>query len=89
MPTSGSVSVFLQIGRQVKKASLELPISMSSLRLLFMERFEYDPGMEDFPDLYIRDNRTGIQFELEDMDDLREGCVLSLNFEREFSRVNA
>jgi len=66
-----------------------LPISLSSLRLLFMERFEYDPGMEDFPDLYIRDNRTGIQFELEDMDDLREGCVLSLNFEREFSRVNA
>jgi len=89
MPTSGSVSVFLQIGRQVKKASLELPISLSSLRLLFMERFEYDPGMEDFPDLYIRDNRTGVQFELEDMDDLREGCVLSLNFEREFSRVNA
>ena len=81
--TSASISLFLQIGRQVKKATLERPISLSSLRLLFMERFEYDPGMEDFPDVYIRDNRTGVQFELEDMDDLREGCVLSLNIERE------
>ncbi|KAK8845370.1 hypothetical protein IAR55_006083 [Kwoniella newhampshirensis] len=76
-----AVSVFLQIGRQVKKAKLELPVTFSNLRLLFMERFEYDPGMEDFPDVYLRDNRTGVQFELEDMDDLKDGCVLSLNIE--------
>ncbi|OCF44255.1 hypothetical protein I317_01873 [Kwoniella heveanensis CBS 569] len=76
-----SLSVFLQIGRQVKKANIDLPASMSNLRLLFMERFEYDPGMEDFPDVYIRDNKTGVQFELEEMEDLREGCVLSLNIE--------
>jgi len=50
-----------------------------------MERFEYDPGKEDFPEVYIRDPRTGVQFELEDIDDLREGTVLSLNIEREFS----
>ena len=80
MPSS--MPVFLQIGRQVKKVVLDLPITMSSLRLLFMERFEYDPGMEDFPDVYMRDNKTGIQFELEDMEDLRERCVLSLNIER-------
>ncbi|WRT63562.1 uncharacterized protein IL334_000467 [Kwoniella shivajii] len=80
-PSPSNLSVFLQIGRQVKKASLESPISMSNLRLMFMERFEYDPGMEDFPDVYIRDNRTGVQFELEDMEDLREGCILSLNIE--------
>jgi hypothetical protein len=48
-----------------------------------MERFEYDPGMEDFPDVYMRDTKTGVQFELEDMEDLKEGCVLSLNIERE------
>ncbi|WVW81531.1 hypothetical protein I302_103526 [Kwoniella bestiolae CBS 10118] len=76
-----SVSVFLQIGRQVKKATVDLPVSMSNLRLLFMERFEYDPGMEDFPDVYIRDNRTGVQFELEDMEELKDGCVLNLNIE--------
>lgn len=78
-----SLSLFLQIGRQVKKATIELPITLSSLRLLFMERFEYDPGMEDFPDVYMRDTKTGVQFELEDMEDLKEGCVLSLNIERE------
>jgi hypothetical protein len=77
------MTVFLQLGRQVKKTSVELPLTQSALRLLFMERFEYDPGMEDFPDVYIRDNRTGVQYELEDMDDLQEGCVLTLDVERE------
>ncbi|WVR03376.1 hypothetical protein IAU60_000367 [Kwoniella sp. DSM 27419] len=76
-----SLSLFLQIGRQVKRATVDLPISLSNLRLLFMERFEYDPGMEDFPDVYLRDPKTGVQFEVEDMDDLKEGCVLSLNIE--------
>jgi hypothetical protein len=47
-----------------------------------MERFEYDPGKEDFPEVYIRDPRTGVQFELEDMDDLKDDTVLSLNIER-------
>ncbi|KAK4686108.1 hypothetical protein P7C73_g4029, partial [Tremellales sp. Uapishka_1] len=73
--------VFLQIGKQVKKTVLELPVELSSLRLLFMEKFEYDPGMEDFPEVYIRDHKTGVQFELEDMEELKEGCVLSLNIE--------
>lgn len=81
VPTS--LTAFLQLGRQVKKATIELPLTMSALRLLFMERFEYDPGMEDFPDVYIRDNRTGVQYELEDMDDLKDGCVLTLDIERE------
>ncbi|WVQ94003.1 hypothetical protein IAU59_001081 [Kwoniella sp. CBS 9459] len=81
IPSPTSLSVFLQIGRQVKKATIDLPASMSNLRLLFMERFEYDPGMEDFPDVYIRDNRTGVQFELEEMEDMKDGCVLSLNIE--------
>jgi len=76
------MSVFLQLGRQVKKTTVELPLTQSALRLLFMERFEYDPGMEDFPDVYIRDNRTGVQYELEDMDDVKEGCVLTLDVER-------
>jgi hypothetical protein len=77
-----SLSVFLQIGRQVKKTTIELPTSLSNIKLSFMERFEYDPGKEDFPEVYIRDPRTGVQFELEDIDDLTEGTVLSLNIER-------
>lgn len=81
-----SVRAFLQLGRQVKKATIDLPLTMSALRLLFMERFEYDPGMEDFPNVYIRDNKTGVQYELEDMEDVVDGCVLALDFEREWSR---
>ncbi|KAL1412086.1 Bud site selection protein 6 [Vanrija albida] len=76
-----TLKIYLQLGRQVKKTPVELPLTMSALRLLFMERFEYDPGMEDFPDVYIRDPRTGVQYELEDMDDVKEGCVLTLDIE--------
>ena len=82
-PASGSFSVGLRIGRKKKKAILDHPVTLSSLRLLFMERFDYDPGMEDFPAVYIRDDRIGEDFELEDMDDVRESCVLSLNIDRE------
>lgn len=85
VPTPTSVSLFLQIGRQVKKTTVELPTNLSTIKLCFMERFEYDPGKEDFPEVYIRDPGTGVQFELEDMDDLREGTVLSLNIEREYT----
>lgn len=53
-----------------------------------MERFDYDPGVDNFPDVYIRDHATGVQFELEDMEELREGAVLSLDIERE-SCVNS
>lgn len=80
-----SVTAFLSLGRQVKKTTIELPLTMSSLRLLFMERFEYDPGMEDFPDVYIKDPKTGVQYELEDMEDVKDGCVLALDIERELS----
>ena len=59
---------------------------MSALKLLFMERFEYDPGLEDFPDVYVRDPRTGVTYELEDMEDVKDGCVLSLDIERESER---
>jgi len=50
-----------------------------------MEKFDYDPGVEDFPDVYIRDTATGLQFELEDVDELRDGSLLTLNIERECS----
>lgn len=84
-----SITAYLQLGRQVKKTAIDLPTDMSTLKLLFMERFEYDPGMEDFPNVYIRDNKTGVQYELEDLKDLQEGSVLTLDIERKFSRAGA
>ncbi|OWZ72294.1 hypothetical protein AYX14_02263 [Cryptococcus neoformans] len=82
-PTSSDpnrMNVFLQIGRKTKRHVLELPITLEALKLVFMERFEYDPGKEDFPDVYIRD-RDGMEYELEGIEDLREGCTLCLNIE--------
>lgn len=80
---SNRMNVFLQIGRKTKRHVLELPINLEALKLVFMERFEYDPGKEDFPDVYIRD-KDGMEYELEGAEDLREGCTLCLNIEREF-----
>lgn len=75
--------VFLQIGRDVKKTVLDEPPTLSSLRLLFVERFGFNPGQADFPSVYIRDQRAGVDYELEDMNDVRSGSVLSLNIDCE------
>ncbi|KAF5332915.1 hypothetical protein D9757_015244, partial [Collybiopsis confluens] len=75
------LTVFLQLGREVKKASLEPGLPFSSLRMLFVDKFSYNPGQENFPAIYIRDPSSGVQYELEDMDEVKEKCLLSLNIE--------
>jgi hypothetical protein len=77
-----SFDVFLQLGREVKKVNIEPGMSFSSLRVLFVDKFSYNPGMESFPAIYIRDPSSGVQYELEDMDEVKEKCLLSLNIER-------
>jgi hypothetical protein len=77
-------TVFMQVGRDVKKATVEPGLTMAMLRVLFMDKFSYSPGMDTFPAIYIRDGSSGIQYELEDMDEIKERCLLSLNIEREF-----
>ncbi|WVN87376.1 uncharacterized protein L203_102554 [Cryptococcus depauperatus CBS 7841] len=74
------MKIFLQIGRKTKCHILDLPITQEQLKLVFMERFEYDPGKEDFPEVYIRD-KDGMEYELEGVEDLRDGCTLCLNIE--------
>ncbi|KAJ6610236.1 actin interacting protein 3-domain-containing protein [Mycena sp. CBHHK59/15] len=66
--------VFLQLGR-------EPGLSFASLRVLFVDKFSYNPGMENFPAIYIRDPSSGVQYELEDMEEVKEKCLLSLNIE--------
>lgn len=80
----GHRTVFLQLGRDMKKAKLietEEP-TVASLRMLFTERFAYNPGMTDFPAIYLRDPHSGVQYELEDMSEIKDNSVLSLNIER-------
>jgi hypothetical protein len=80
-------SVFLQVGREVKKVTIEPSMSFSSLRVLFVDKFSYNPGLENFPAIYIRDPSSGVQYELEDIEEVKEKCLLSLNIERELCRI--
>lgn len=79
-----SITVFLQVGREVKKAKMKPGLTFPSLRMLFVDKFAYNPGQEDFPAIYIRDLSSGVQYELEDTDEVSDGCLLSLNIEREY-----
>ncbi|KAJ6518749.1 actin interacting protein 3-domain-containing protein [Mycena sanguinolenta] len=78
---SSRVTVFLQLGKEVKKVTIDKGLSFASLRVLFVDKFSYNPGLENFPAIYIRDPSSGVQYELEDMEEVKERCLLSLNIE--------
>ncbi|EIM86409.1 AIP3-domain-containing protein [Stereum hirsutum FP-91666 SS1] len=80
-PDQGPIKAFLQVGREVKKAMIEPGLTFGSLRMLFVDKFAYNPGQEDFPAIYIRDPSSGVQYELEDMDEVKQNSLLSLNIE--------
>ncbi|KAH9479463.1 Bud site selection protein 6 [Psilocybe cubensis] len=75
------ITIFLQLGREVKKVVIDQAISFASLRVLFVDKFSYNPGLDNFPAIYIRDPSSGVQYELEDTDDVKEKCLISLNIE--------
>lgn len=86
---SSKITIFLQLGREVKKVAVEQGISFATLRVLFVDKFSYNPGLENFPAIYIRDPSSQVQYELEHMDEVKDNCLLSLNIERKsviFSR---
>lgn len=82
-----SFPVFLQVGRHVKRVTLGPGTTFPSLRMLFVDKFTYNPGAEKFPAIYIRDPQSGVQYELEDIEEIKERCLLSLDIERESSRA--
>ena len=47
--------------------------------MLFMEKFQYNPGQEDFPTIYVKDPHTNIHYELESLGDVKQNAFLSLN----------
>lgn len=71
--------LYLQLESQVKKTSYFGPLSISSLQMLFVEKFQYNPGPYKFPELYIKDPIIDVYYELEDLSEVREGSVLQLN----------
>ncbi|GAA5886674.1 hypothetical protein JCM16303_001406 [Sporobolomyces ruberrimus] len=75
-------SIYLQIGRDVKKARLSSgPPTVQSLRQLFVEKFQYNPGISGWPEIYLRDQEVGVSYELEEMEEVVSGSVLSLNID--------
>ncbi|KAG9055623.1 Bud site selection protein 6 [Serendipita sp. 407] len=75
------MTVYFQVGRQVKKVTMEPVTSFAALRVLFMNKFLYNPGQDNFPEIYIRDPASGVQYELEDVSEVKDKCLLSLNIE--------
>ncbi|KAF9145284.1 Bud site selection protein 6 [Mortierella sp. GBA39] len=78
-PVDTSLTLFLQVGKSVKKTKFEGELTHSGLRMLFMEKFQYNPGQEDFPTIYVKDPQTNIHYELESLADVKQNAFLSLN----------
>ncbi|GAA6044189.1 hypothetical protein JCM8097_006446 [Rhodosporidiobolus ruineniae] len=78
------ITIFLRLSHSVRKTLLHSPpSSVEDLRQLFVERFGYHPTgpSEGWPEVYVQDERTGVRYELEDMAEVTEGTVLSLNLD--------
>ncbi|KAF8968668.1 Bud site selection protein 6 [Entomortierella lignicola] len=78
-PLEQHLTLFLQVGKSVKKTKFEGELTHSGLRMLFMEKFQYNPGQEDFPTIYVKDPNTNIHYELESLADVKQNAFLSLN----------
>lgn len=83
------IPVFLQMGSAVRKTLVSLTeLTLQSLRLLFVEKFQFNPGAETFPDILVTDRETGVRYILEDgVQDITEGTMLTLDVEGSFSII--
>ncbi|CAG8591145.1 5685_t:CDS:2 [Cetraspora pellucida] len=75
------IILYLQLGKDIKKIKHDGDINMTALQMLFVEKFQYNPGMENFPSIYIKDPQVGILYELEDLSEVKNKSVLALNVE--------
>ncbi|KAF9961216.1 hypothetical protein BGZ70_008343 [Mortierella alpina] len=85
-PIDTGLTLFLQVGKSVKKTKFEGELTHSALRMLFMEKFQYNPGQEDFPTIYVKDTHTNIHYELESLADVKQNAFLSLNVDENIQR---
>ncbi|PHZ12674.1 AIP3-domain-containing protein [Rhizopus microsporus ATCC 52813] len=77
------LTLFLQIGKQVKKTVYQGEISIPALNMLFVEKFNYTSRQNDFPNIYIRDPSIGVSYELTDLSEVKDKSVLSLNIDEQ------
>jgi Actin interacting protein 3 len=85
------VTVFLHLGGETRKTSLSMgDCTIQSLRLLFVEKFQYNPGEDEtFPEILATDRETGVRYTLERMGDITEGTTLTLDVQGTSLRVRA
>lgn len=73
------LTLFLQIGKEVQKVKYNGEISIPALNMLFLEKFSYSVGQNDFPKIYIQDPAVGVSYELVDLSEVRDKSMLSFN----------
>ncbi|KAH8550765.1 actin interacting protein 3-domain-containing protein [Umbelopsis sp. PMI_123] len=76
-----SLLLFLQVGKEVKKVAYDGELTIPALQLLFMDKFNYTSGQLDFPHIYIRDPAANLSYQLEDVSEVQNKSLLTLNFE--------
>jgi hypothetical protein len=77
--SNSTETVFLKIKDQVKKVEISTPVTVPSIKILFTQKFNYSPpGISPFPKIYIQDTVSSVSYELEDINDVKPGCVLTL-----------
>ncbi|KAF2424819.1 AIP3-domain-containing protein, partial [Tothia fuscella] len=80
------LTLFLQYKSKVKKIILEdgsNDLSVGRLQLAFIDKFAWNTHSEgiDLPDIYIQDSTSGVRYELDDLNDIKNNTVLVLNVE--------
>lgn len=61
--SSNQITAYLLIADKTKKVRFDLPVTLASLRLCFVEKFAYSPGTSIFPDIYVKNNSRSYELE--------------------------
>ncbi|KAF1955506.1 AIP3-domain-containing protein [Byssothecium circinans] len=79
------LSLFLQYKSKIKKYVFSdgSDLSIGRLQLAFIEKFAWDTHRNgELPEIHIQDPVSGVRYELEDINDIKDRCVLVLNVEQ-------
>ncbi|KAF2127159.1 AIP3-domain-containing protein [Dothidotthia symphoricarpi CBS 119687] len=79
------LTLFLQYKSKIKKYVFAdgSDLSAARLQLAFIEKFAWDTHRNgELPEVHIQDSVSGVRYELEDMNDIKDRSVLVLNVEQ-------
>jgi hypothetical protein len=80
------LTLFLQYKSRVKKITLDdgyNDLSVGRIQLAFIDKFAWNTHSEgiELPEIYIQDSVSGVRYELDDLNDIKNNTVLVLNVE--------